>query len=58
MVKNGYYSFIRPTSESFEKLSSLMSNRDISVKGLVSAVDQINRWVDVVFPELHKYSKM
>lgn len=27
MVKNGYYSFVRPSSESFEKLRVLMSNR-------------------------------
>jgi transposase len=57
MVKNGYYSFIRPTSESFEKLRVLMSNRDITVKRLVSAVNQINRWVDVVFPELRQVFK-
>ena len=57
MVKNGYYSFIRPTSESFEKLRVLMSNRDMTVKRLVSAVNQINRWVDVVFPELRQVFK-
>lgn len=57
MVKNGYYSFIRPTSEPFEKLRVLMSNRDIIVKRLVSAINQINRWVDVVFPELRQVFK-
>ncbi|MEH7239566.1 IS110 family transposase [Bacillus sp. JJ1562] len=57
MVKNGYYSFIRPTSESFEKLRVLMSNRDITVKRLVSTVNQLNRWVDVVFPELRQVFK-
>jgi len=31
MVKNGYYSFVRPTSESFEKLRVLISNRDVIV---------------------------
>jgi transposase len=54
MVKNGYYSFIRPSSESFEKLRVLMSNRDVIVKRLVMAINQINRWVDVVFPELRQ----
>lgn len=57
MVKNGYYSFIRPTSEVFEKLRVLMSNRDMTVKRLVSAVNQINRWVDIVFPELRQVFK-
>ena len=41
MVKNGYYSFIRPTSEVFEKLRVLMSNREVVVKRLVSAINQI-----------------
>jgi transposase len=50
MVKNGYYSFILPSSESFEKLS----NRDVIVKRLVMSINQINRWVDVVFPELRQ----
>ena len=57
MVKNGYYAFIRSTSEEFEKLRVLMSNRDFIVKRLVSAVNQINRWVDIVFPELRKVFK-
>lgn len=34
-----------------------MSNRDIIVKRLVSAINQINRWVDVVFPELRQVFK-
>ena len=41
MVKNGYYAFVRPTSESFEKLRVLMSNRDVIVKRLVSSINQI-----------------
>src|SRR3954454_23314052 len=57
MVKNGYYSFIRPSSETFEELRVLMSNRDMTVKRLVSAVNQINRWVDIVFPELRQVFK-
>ncbi|MEH7304131.1 IS110 family transposase [Neobacillus drentensis] len=57
MVKNGYYSFVRPTSESFEKLRVLISNRDVIVKRLVMAINQVNRWVDVVFPELRQVFK-
>ncbi|MEC5426086.1 IS110 family transposase [Virgibacillus sp. C22-A2] len=57
MIKNGYYSFIHPTSEAFEKLRVLMSNRDVIVKRLVSSINQINRWVDIVFPELREVFK-
>jgi transposase len=57
MVKNGYYSFVRPTTDAFEKLRVLMSNRDGVVKRFVSAINQINRWVDVVFPELRQVFK-
>ncbi|WP_057915324.1 IS110 family transposase [Peribacillus muralis] len=57
MVKNGYYSFIRPSSKSFEKLRVLMSNRDVIVKRLVMSINQVNRWVDVVFPELRQVFK-
>ncbi|WJE47045.1 IS110 family transposase [Peribacillus frigoritolerans] len=57
MVKNGYYAFVRSTSESFEKLRVLMANRDVIVKRLVSSINQINRWVNVVFPELRQVFK-
>lgn len=57
MVKNGYYSFIHPTSGAFEELRVLMSNRDFIVKRLVSSINQIKRWVDIVFPELRKVFK-
>jgi transposase len=57
MVKNGYYSLIRPSSELFEKLRVLMSNRDVIVKRLVMSTNQINRWVDIVFPELRHVFK-
>ncbi|MBK5442197.1 IS110 family transposase [Peribacillus sp. TH24] len=57
MVKNGYYAFVRSTSESFEKLRVLIANRDVIVKRLVSSINQINRWVDVVFPELRQVFK-
>ncbi|GEL76670.1 hypothetical protein TMU01_09050 [Tenuibacillus multivorans] len=32
-------------------------NREGIVKRLVSSINQINRWVDVVFPELRKVFK-
>lgn len=57
MVKNGYYSFIRHTPEAFEELRVLLSNRDSVVTRLVSAKNQIHRWVDVVFPELRHVFK-
>ena len=34
-----------------------MSNRDVIVKRLVSSINQLNRWVDVVFPELRQVFK-
>ena len=34
-----------------------MSNRDVIVKRLVSSVNQINRWVDIIFPELRQVFK-
>lgn len=59
MVKNGYYSFTRNTPEAFEELRVLLSNRDSVVTRLVSAKNQIHRWVDVVFPELRQvFSKL
>lgn len=57
MVKNGYYSFIRTNSETFEKLRVLMSNRDVVVKRLVSTTNQLHRWVEMVFPELRQVFK-
>jgi transposase len=57
MVKNGYYSFVRNTPESFEKLRVIMSNRNVVVKRLVSSINQLNRWVDIVFPELRQVFK-
>lgn len=57
MVKNGYYAFVRDTSESFEILRVLMSNRDVVVKRLVSTINQLNRWIDIVFPELRQLFK-
>jgi transposase len=57
MVKNGYYSFTRNTPEAFEELRVLLSNRDSVVKRLVSAKNQIHRWVDIVFPELRHIFK-
>jgi transposase len=57
MVKNGYYAFVRSTPEEFEELRVLMANRDFIVKRLVSAKNQIHRWVDIVFPELRQVFK-
>lgn len=57
MIKNGYYSFIHPTTEVFGELRVLTSNRDFITKRLVSSINQINRWVDIVFPELRQVFK-
>jgi transposase len=57
MVKNGYYSWIHTTPEAFEELRVLLSNRDAIVKRLVSTVNQLHRWVDLVFPEMRQVYK-
>jgi transposase len=58
MVKNGYYSPVRFHSAEYEELRVLMANRETVVKRLVSTVNQIHRWVDIVFPELRKVFKI
>lgn len=58
MVKNGYYSPVRFHSAEYEELRVLMANRESVVKRLVSAVNQIHRWVDIVFPELRQVYKV
>ncbi len=57
MVKNGCYSETRTPPEAFEDLRVLLSNRDFVVKRLVSAKNQIHRWVDVVSLELRRVFK-
>ncbi len=54
MVKNGYYTFIKESSEVFMELRVLMANRETIVHRLVSVKNQIHRWVDIVFPELRQ----
>ncbi|MDR7238136.1 hypothetical protein J2Y02_002762 [Neobacillus drentensis] len=34
-----------------------MSNRDVVVKRIVSSINQLNRWIDIVFPELRQVFK-
>ncbi|MCR8646033.1 IS110 family transposase [Paenibacillus sp. N1-5-1-14] len=58
MVKNGYYSLVRFNPEAYEELRILMANRDTVTKRLNSAVNQIHRWVDIVFPELRQVFKI
>ncbi|WP_068505373.1 IS110 family transposase [Paenibacillus kribbensis] len=58
MVKNGYYSPVRFNPEVYEELRILMANRDTVAKRLNSAVNQIHRWVDIVFPELRHVFKI
>ncbi|MGO4376260.1 transposase, partial [Paenibacillus sp. MCAF20] len=57
MVKNGYYTVIKETSEVFIELRVLMANRETIVHRLVSVKNQIHHWVDIVFPELRQVYK-
>lgn len=58
MIKNGYYSPVRFHPEAYEELRILMANRETVTKRLNSAVNQIHRWVDIVFPELRQVFKI
>lgn len=58
MVKNGYYSPVQFNPEAYEELRILMANRDTVTKRLNSAVNQIHRWVDIVFPEIRHVFKI
>jgi transposase len=58
MIKNGYYSPVRFRPEAYEELQILIANRDTITKRLNSAVNQIHRWVDIVFPELRQVFKI
>lgn len=58
MVKNGYYSPVRFHPEDYEELRILMANRETITKRLNAAVNQIHRWVDIVFPELRQVFKI
>jgi transposase len=58
MIKNGYYSPVRFNPEAYEELRILMANRETVTKRLNSAVNQIHRWVDIVFPELRQVFKI
>lgn len=58
MVKNGYYSPVRFHPEDYEELRILMVNRETVTKRLNAAVNQIHRWVDIVFPELRQVFKI
>ncbi|WP_189032940.1 transposase, partial [Paenibacillus albidus] len=53
-----YYSPVRFNPEAYEELRILMANRDTVTKRLNSAVNQIHRWVDIVFPELRHVFKI
>lgn len=58
MVKNGYYSPVRFHPEDYEELRILMANRETVTKRLHASVNQIHRWVDIVFPELRQVFKI
>ncbi|MGO4185138.1 hypothetical protein AB4Z17_28620 [Paenibacillus sp. TAF43_2] len=57
MVKSGYYTVIKETSEVYMELRVLMANRETIVHRLVSVKKQIHRCVDIVFPKLRQVYK-
>ncbi|MBE1444796.1 transposase [Paenibacillus sp. OAS669] len=58
MIKKGYYSPVRFQPEAYEELRILMANRGTVTKRLNSAVNQIHRCVDIIFPELRQVFKI
>ncbi|MDQ0062715.1 hypothetical protein J2T14_004924 [Paenibacillus harenae] len=49
---------VRFHPEAYEELRILMANRETVTKRLNAAVNQIHRWVDIVFPELRQVFKI
>lgn len=49
---------VRFHSAGYEELRVLIANLETVVKRLVSVVNQIHRWVDIVFPELRQVFKI
>ena len=57
MVKNGYYSPLRLPTGNYQVLRILMSNREFVLKQFVSIQNQIQRWLDIWFPEYNRVFK-
>ncbi|MFD2118168.1 transposase, partial [Paenibacillus yanchengensis] len=53
MIKNGYFSPLRLPTGKFEELRILFGSREFAVKQLVSIKNQVQRWLDIWFPEYH-----
>lgn len=57
MVKNGYYSPLRLPTGNYQVLRILMSNREFVLKQFVTIQNQIQRWLDIWFPEYNRVFK-
>lgn len=54
VVSRGYYTDYSPQEEVFERLKTMMSNRESWVKLTISLGNRIVRWIDLYFPEFRK----
>ena len=54
VVSRGYYTDYVPQAAAFERLKTLMSNREYWVKQSTSLGNRIVRWIDLYFPEFRQ----
>lgn len=54
LVSRGYYTEYVPQTETFERIKTLMSDREFWVKMLGSLSNRIVRWIDLYFPEFRQ----
>jgi transposase len=57
LVSRGYYTDYLPQEEEFERIKTLMSDREYWVKMSVSLGNRIVRWIDLYFPEFRQVFK-
>lgn len=54
LVSRGYYSEFRPQAASFERLRSLMGEREFWLEDRIRMENRITRWLDIHFPGYDK----
>lgn len=54
VVSRGYYTDYSPQSPEFERLKTVMSDREYWVKMSISLGNRIIRWIDIYFPEFRR----
>lgn len=57
VVCRGFYTEYSPQTETFERLKTVMSNRESWVESSVALGNRIVRWIDLYFPEFRRVFK-